>query len=486
MSNHRLSKSKILSGLQCPRKLWLEVHRPELAEEASGTLARMEVGKKVGELAWDLLPGGSLIDLDNGFSAALDETKSLLANENCLPIYEATLSHEGVLIRADLMERNDRGVRLVEVKSSTSVKPHYLQDCAIQQWVIERSGYPVTRIELAHIDPAFVYPGDNKYEGLFHLKNISKEVSLFKDKVPGWASKFKTVLDGDMPWNEVGAHCRDPFLCPFEEYCCPDDGPEYPLSCLPRARAALIEDLHSEGIFDVRDIPEERLTNETHDRIRRVTLKNEPEVAPEFGQYLGKLPYPRYFLDFETIQFAVPLWKGTSPYKQLPFQWSCHVERSAGAIEHEEFLDISGDAPMRDFAETLLAVCGKVGPIFVYSHFEKSIISNLIKFYPDLATNLQAVIERLVDLLPLTRKYYYHPAMKGSWSIKAVLPCVAPDLDYSQLDEVKDGGGAQDAYLEAISPDTGEERVEDLRKKMLEYCKLDTLAMVRLVDFFLK
>ena len=481
---YRLSKSKILSGIQCPKRLWLEVHRPELAEESAGSIARMETGTRVGELAWNLMPGGRLIELEGGFKAAIAETTSLLATSDCPPLYEATLSSDGVLIRADLLEKNETGLRLVEVKSSTSVKPYYLFDCAIQQWVTEQAGYAVESIELAHIDNSFIYPGDENYEGLFHLEDISHDVGLLKSKVPEWIPKFKAVLEGEMPYNEVGSHCRDPYQCPFEEYCSPEDGPEFPLSCLPRARAALIEDLTSEGIHDVRDIPEERLTNETHDRVRRVTIKGEPEISSEFGEYLKSLPYPRYYLDFETIQFAVPIWKGTSPYKQLPFQWSCHVEKAEGEIEHEEFLDISGKAPMRSFCEALIRTCGKEGSIFVYSPFEKTILNKMIETYPDIEADLQAIIDRLADLLPLTRKYYYHPAMKGSWSIKAVLPCVAPDLDYSQLDEVKDGGGAQDAYLEAIHPETDEARKEDLREKMLEYCKLDTLAMVRLVSFF--
>lgn len=484
MPPHRLSKSRISSGLQCPKRLWLETYHPEFAEESDGAKTRMSIGATVGELAWDILPGGQLVGLEDGFEAAIDTTAELLAQADCPPIYEATFSHNGVLIRADLLEKTGGGVRLLEVKSATSVKPYHLFDCAIQQWVVERAGWPVRSVELAHINTDFVYPGNRDYNGLFHLENVSKEAGLLLPKVPQWISTFTQVLEGDMPYNEVGSHCRDPFPCPFEVFCTPDDAAEYPLSCLPRARAALVEDLRSEGILDVRDIPEERLTNSTHDRVRRVTLKGEPETSSEFGPFLATFAYPRYYLDFETIQFAVPIWAGTRPYQQLPFQWSCHVEEAEGELGHLEFLDLSGQPPMRLFAESLLDACGKTGPIFVYSHFEKTVITALAKKYPALAVPLHAIIGRLVDLLPLTREYYYHPAMKGSWSIKAVLPCVAPDLDYGQLEEVKDGTAAQNAYLEAIDPATTRARKEYLCTQMLAYCHLDTLALVRLVEFF--
>lgn len=204
----------------------------------------------------------------------------------------------------------------------------------------------------------------------------------------------------------------------------------------------------------------------------------------EVSVYLRGLPYPRYYLDFETIQFAVPIWSGTRSYQQLPFQWSCHLESQAGKLGHTAFLDCSGQAPMRAFAEKLIAALGDEGPIFVYSHFEKTALNQLIGMLPDLAASLAAIIDRLIDLLPLARRHYYHPQMKGSWSIKAVLPTVAPDLNYDDLDEIHDGLAAQQAYFEAINPGTNETRRQDLLRHLDEYCKLDTLAMVRLVWFF--
>ena len=139
---------------------------------------------------------------------------------------------------------------------------------------------------------------------------------------------------------------------------------------------------------------------------------------------------------------------------------------------------------MRPFTERLMAALGDEGPIFVYSHFEKTTLNQLAGMFPDLAARLYGLIDRFVDLLPLARRHYYHPQMKGSWSIKAVLPTVAPDLNYDDLDEIHDGLAAQQAYLEAINPGTSPSRRHELLRILNEYCKLDTLAMVRLAWFF--
>jgi len=300
-------------------------------------------------------------------------------------------------------------------------------------------------------------------------------------EAPAWAEDLAGMLTGSIPVVEVGGHCHDPFDCPFVDYCTPEE-PEYPVSCLPRA-GALIEELLAEGVLDIRDIPEGRLEKPVHQRIRRATIAREAEVSPGIAQELSGLARPWFYLDFETIQFAVPIWAGTRPYEQLPFQWSCHIGDAPGGLRHEEFLDLSGEAPMLRFAEALLETIGSVGPIFVYSHFEKRILRELSERFPLLRQYILAVIDRLVDLLPIMRNHYYHPDMLGSWSIKAVLPTIAPELDYGKLEEIQNGTAAQAAYLEGISSETSQARREVLRERMLKYCEMDTLGMVKIVQF---
>jgi hypothetical protein len=190
---------------------------------------------------------------------------------------------------------------------------------------------------------------------------------------------------------------------------------------------------------------------------------------------------PAYFLDFETIQFAVPIWKGTRPYQQIPFQFNIHRLSRTGKLEQQAFLDLSGDDPSKAFAEALIAACGERGPIFVYNAgFETARIRELAERFPRHAEALLALNARVVDLLPVAREHYYHPSQQGSWSIKAVLPALCPDLNYGNLDGVQDGGMAMNAYLEALAPQTSQTRKAEIERQLLAYCALDTYAMVRL------
>lgn len=480
-SPHRLSKSRMLSGLQCRKRLYLEIHHPELAEADPAAEQRMAAGSDVGEAARAQFPGGVLVDLaDRDFSRAIRETGELLARRPAPTVFEGTFSHGGVLVRADILAPRPDGLRLIEVKSSSSVKDYHLLDCAIQLWVIEAAGHRAARVEVGHVDSSFVYPGRGDYRGLFRFQDVTEQVRYFQDQVPGWVADLRAALAGPMPKVEPGNQCHDPFDCPFLGHCAVP-GPEYPVHRLPRGRT-VADALLAEGIEDIRDIPAGRLTSPLHVRVREATVSGQAHVDPELGGILAALPYPRYYFDFETIAFAVPIWAGTRPYQQIPFQWSCHIEDALGQLRHEEFLGLSGDNPSRPLLEALLAVLGDAGPVLHYSAYEKTMLNTLRAMHPDLAPAIDRVLARLSDLLPLVREHYYHPAMKGSWSIKAVLPTVAPELDYGELDEVQDGTGAQAAYLEAIDPATPGERKNQLRRNMLEYCKMDTLAMVRVLE----
>jgi hypothetical protein len=224
------------------------------------------------------------------------------------------------------------------------------------------------------------------------------------------------------------------------------------------------------------------LTSETQQRIRRITRQGVAERLPGAARDLRALGYPRYYLDFECIQFAIPVWEETRPYDQIPFQWSCHVERAEQRPDHYEFLDTSGRDPRRAFAEALLEVCGEAGPIVVYNQaFEKRIIRELADRFPDLGGKLLALNARIVDLLPIVKRNYYHPDMRGSWSLKSVLPCLVPELRYSDLGAVQDGTQAQQAYFDLTGGDLDAAAAERLRRELLAYCRLDTCAMLAIV-----
>ena len=481
----RLSKSKIISGLQCEKRLWLEVHQPAAGAPPTAEVQhRFDAGNRVNDIARALHENGHLIEVvDGDFVSAIADTRRVLAETPEKPVFEGTFFHRNVLVMADILTKGDAGYCLVEVKSSASVKaPHY-PDCAVQAWVLEGAGVPLERVELAHINTDFMYGGDGDYRGLLHFEDMGDAIADHKSQVTRWVSRFQQVVEGQQPNIDTGDHCNSPYPCPFIEHCSAP-GAQYPVTCLPRDNNKRVANaLEAEGIHDIRDIPLGYLDNPIHEWVRRVTVSGKAELNPAAKKIIIAQPYPRYFLDFESIAFAVPIWKDTRPYQQLPFQWSCHIASASGELTHAEFLDTTGKPPMRSFTETLLRTVGDPGPIFVYSSFEKTCLNKLAKRFPDLADDIRLVIARLVDLLPVTRAHYYHPDMLGSWSLKSVLPTIARHLDYSDLGEVQDGVGAGIGYEEAIHPDTDPARVESLTADLRAYCKRDTKALVALVEF---
>jgi len=482
--NIHLSKSRFTAGMQCPKRLYLTVFPPEMPEEEEGgdSLPILN-GYAVGDIACQLYPG-AMVGYDQGLSNAIAETARLVADANVLRIHEATFSHSQVLVRVDLLERTGEGWVLTEVKASTSVKPYHLNDAAIQAWVLMGCGLKLADVHLMHVNNQFVYGGDGNYEGLLVAEDISAIVFPRMDAIGEQKEAFMQMLQGDVPEIEMGDQCYSPYECQFCSWCDPGDGPAYPLTVLPRMHAPQREALQADGYEDVRDIPDGVLTNWNHQRVWRATCRGAAEFDATEISALKELPWPRYYLDFETIGLAVPRWKGVRPYMQVPFQWSCHIHHEDKQMQHVEFLDISGNDPRRACAEALVKHISSDGVLIAYNAgFERRVIRELAEMYPDLSDALLEMNERFVDLLPITRNAYYHPSQRGSWSIKAVLPALVPELSYADLDGVHHGEEAQFAWLKAVDMDTDEQSVLD--RQLKEYCKLDTLAMVRIVDALL-
>ncbi len=241
MRSYGLSKSRIMSGLQCAKRLYLEVHHPELAEKSADKEALFAVGRQVGELAQTLYPGGTLIDHADDLKGALQETETLLSASGDALLFEAALQHDGVLFRADILAKESNSIRLIEVKSSTKAKDEHYQDCAIQAWVLRNAGYPVDGVELAHLDNTFVYDGNGDYTGLFTHVDLTGEVRALELDVPDWVARSKEILAASVPEVEVGSHCKKPYDCPFMSHCL-SEGPEYPLIHMPRG-GKLVEDV---------------------------------------------------------------------------------------------------------------------------------------------------------------------------------------------------------------------------------------------------
>jgi Domain of unknown function(DUF2779) len=481
-----LSKSRLISAWQCAKKLHLEKHHPELGEVSSQTESLFATGNQVGDIAQQLYGTADSVEIAFDFKTMLAETKRLIDGGADFPIFEATFRYEGVLIRADVLIPEGDGWHVIEVKASTSVKDYHVLDCAIQDWVLRNSGINVLSMSLAHINNQFVYAGDENYDGLLIENDLTDDARQLEPAVLDLVAKARDAVTGPMPKVTVGAHCTKPYDCQFQSHCWPGDT-EYPILGLGGSRAKL-GNFVALGAHDIRDVAANDLTAATQQWIHRVTVSGEPEVIPGAREILEALPYPRYYLDFETIGPAVPIWKGTRPYAAVPIQWSCHIEEDGGELRHEEFLDLSGEPPMRVLAERMIECLGESGPVLMYTSYEKGVINGLITMFPDLEEPLTKITNRLYDLHPIVKTHYYHPKMLGSWSIKAVLPAMVPEMSYAGLAGINEGMGASDGFLEAIgsrpwAAPTGGRKVE-LEEQLLRYCKFDTEAMVAIVRFF--
>jgi len=483
------SKTRLLSAYVCLKKAYLEKHRPELKVVSAKTQTSFDIGNAVGAIAQDIYgtEGSIEIPFERPMSKMVKDTAKLIASGFREPIFEATFQHQGVLVRVDALIPDGDGWRAVEVKASGSVKPEHHVDCAAQLWVMRGVGIQVNSIALGHIDTSFVYQGDGDYSGLIKEEDLTEIATAMEPNILDLLANATVAVSGEMPEVPVGRKCTDPYECAFRNFCWPMDG-EFPTSTIGGNKDKIIEWVNR-GITDVRNIPASEITAERQQMVHRVASAGEPDITPGAYAEIEARGHPRYHLDFETANPAIPLWKGSRPYQIHAVQFSVHVDdgKGDGSFEdmpHFEFLDLSGDAPMRPLAEKLIEVLGDSGPVMMVSHYEKTTINGLIKLFPDLEPQLQAIINRLFDIQKVVKAYYYHPKMLGSYSLKAVAPLMSSKIDYKKLEGISEGGAAAAGYVEAVNPETTPEEKARIEAELLKYCRVDTEAMAEIVKYF--
>jgi predicted RecB family nuclease len=483
MNRMRLSKSKFCAGVQCLKRLYLQAHKPELAAEPNAAAeAIIQQGREVGMLARQMFPGGVEVNGAN-LADAIRTTRELVAKPEIPAIFEAVFEHQNVLVKVDILHRRRDGRwRLIEVKSTSDLKDHHVEDVGIQYRVVSRSGMSLASACLAHVNRNYVRDGAIDPKQFFKIRNLTRRVQRLQPKLTfQLRSEFTVLAMSNAPDIAPGRHCTDPVTCEFFDRCNPPR-PHDHVGYLPRIHASAMEELEGMGIESIREIPDDFELSEIQRRAATCVQTGEPWYSPELRQVLGGLTYPLYFADFETVNPAIPRFPAMRPYDHLPFQFSVHVQRQPSAeLEHCEFLGTDSRNSRREFISSLCAALGETGNILVYSSFESQRLSDLAAWLPEFAERIRAIQTRLFDLLPVVREYTYHPAYVGSYSIKSVLPALVPEMTYDDM-EVANGQAAGVAWESLVRGSLDRSECDRIRKALLDYCGQDTLAMVRLLQ----
>ena len=486
-----LSKSQYIRGLQCHKSLWLYKNNPELRDEPEHAQESLfNTGHSVGELARELFPNGEEVKFDaSNFNGMISKTKELIANGTKI-IYEATFSEDGIFAMADILVKNGDAWDMYEVKGSTSVrdkhgviKKHYLQDASIQWYAFSKS-IKLNRSFIVYIDNTYTRHGELEIPKLFAFDDITEEVLQDQENIEQHLSEMESVLNRDMPVINIGKHCDNPYNCDFSTHCwkhIPKENSVFDISYAMGKQWTLYYD----GVLNIDDIPDDFQFGSNaslqieHHKSQEVKVDKE-----EIKLFLDTIEYPINFFDFETFQNAIPRFDNQRPYAQMTFQYSLHILHKDGTLEHKEFLGDENSDPRLPLAKQMLQDITPTGSIVAYNQsFEITQIKNLAHFSPNRANELLKLNERFVDLAhPFQYKHYYDPKFSGRYSIKIVLPTLFPnddELDYKKLGSIQDGGDAMDTFANLYLLKDKNKR-DVIRKDLLAYCRLDTLAMVRI------
>ena len=493
-SNQRpLTKSLFMAGIQCLKKLYLAVHHKELAEPPSlADKSIMEAGISVGELACDVFPGGYKIEpMGKSRNQIVEETRKAMNRNDINSIYEASFELDNCFLRADIMERQaDNCWNLIEVKSSTMVKNHFIYDLGFQKYILQKTGIHINSSSLMHLNNEYVYDGEAlNLKELFTIERLDDEIKNIEHLVPTTINAEIDCLKKSSPPDiKPGSHCSKPVTCEFYNHCNPAR-PRNWIGNLPRLHANKMTLLESDGIELMEDIPDDFKLSDNQEKVKECVISKTPLFDPQLKDHISQLKFPLLYMDFETFSPAIPLFSGTSPYNQIPFQWSLHVQKSwSDDLIHHEFLADPLDDPRESFITSLLNKIESYpeGNIIVYNKsFEISRLKNLSEWFPEYSERITNVISRIWDLMAVIQKYVYHPLFKGSYSIKKVLPALLPDLSYEGMD-IADGSSASVVFDKLRKKEFTESEAEKEKTALLEYCKLDTLAMVELLNYLNK
>lgn len=483
---NRISKSQYLKGVQCPKALWFFRHRPNLKPEITEAQQHLfDTGHEVGELAKQYFKGGIEIEAEYyEIDKAIESTDDVIRQGKDI-IFEATaLSPDGAFSKIDILKKvkGSDAWDLIEVKASTGVKDYHLDDITFQRYAFANAGYGIRKSILMHVNNEYVRTGELNVNELFTLKDCTEVVQEKITEIDGNLKNLIQVVNSDAePVVDIGDHCNCPFECDYIHHCW-QHIPEY--SVYDVFGGQKCEELLLNNIVDIADIPDDFETTERQSIDIRSSKDNQVNINKEaIKEFLNTLVYPLYFLDYETIFPAVPLFDNSRPYQQVPFQFSLHIqEKKGGDLKHVEFLNTDVSDPRPDFIKSLIENSGDIGSVVVYNQsFEAGINNQLSVDFPEYSDRIDRITERMVDLLtPFRYRWLYHPDMKGSASLKSVLPAFVPELSYDNL-AIGDGGTASLFYLSCITGNVSDKGRIQIFQNLKDYCYQDTLAEVKLL-----
>lgn len=481
-----LSKTKLMRGYRCLKAIYLTIHQPSAEAPITPELqALFDQGNAVGMAARTYFPGGVLIDnVPWDFTGTLAKTREAMANGATI-IYEAAFEHMGCYARADIivLSPETNRWRIYEVKSTTKVKPEHLEDVGLQTWIMAKCDVLIEQVNIMHLNPACRYPD---LSNLFCTEDVTQQMrEQYITVKPKLHEIFSVIATPNTPDIDIGEQCLKPTECGFKAHCWQAKKiPDFSIFNLPGIHSRKWE-LYQAGIINVDD---PRLTDldELQERIIHCYKTHERYVDKAGIQAaIADWQFPLVFLDFETINPAIPRYDDTKPFQHVPFQFSVHVwESFDGEITHDEFLHTAADDPRPDLIPALIEACGEKGTILAYyAKFEIERIKELIAYAPQYQVALEKLLERIVDPLPLFRACVYDNGFMGSYSLKKVAPALLGESATYQDMLVGDGGAAQRAFEELIAEKTTAQRKVLLQQAMLDYCKQDTEVMVGLVKW---
>lgn len=477
-----------MRGYRCLKCIYLTIHQPALeAPITPETQALFDQGNAVGAKAREQFPGGVLVDNKPwDFSGALAKTRALIAAETPI-IYEGAFEYMGCYARADVIQFSPESKRwrIFEVKSSTKVKPEQYDDVGLQAWIMAKSGLPLEQINIMHLNTECRFPD---LSNLFTTVDVTQKIrDRYLSVQPKIREILTTVRQPEIPLSDIGPQCKEPNECGFTQHCWQEKKiPDVSVFNLPRLKEKKWE-LYNEGILSLDD-PRLALTdlNELQQRMIEYFKSGERYINPiAIQSALANWQFPLVFLDFETINPAIPRYDGTRPFEQVPFQFSVHTWQTPESdITHQEFLHDQATDPRPTLIPALLQACGEQGSIVAYfGQFESDRIKALADYSPAHRKALLKLVDRIVDPLPIIRDAIYDNAFQGSYSLKYVAPALLGNTHSYEGMLVANGGDAQRAFEEIISANTTPSKKKLLYDALIEYCKKDTLVMVELVKW---